>query len=103
MGLNGWSSHPGNGWGREVLEEKVPPCIGTSKEIPKSAQGSLCPTELSPGGFLPSTSVREKLQKRGKDTHVTKEKSRIYYPTFQVFIIQHSRTKILSLKCFFIY
>lgn len=87
----------------EALKDKVPPSFGISKRIPNPAQGSLSPLS-SALELLPSIHIcTEKLQKSGDNTPTTKEKPRIYYPAFQVFITQHSRTKILSLKCFFFF
>lgn len=71
-------------------------CIHTANRIINSAealQPSSC-TQLLRVSFL-HTSIGKVLEE--EKSNVTKEKS------IRVFIIQHSRTKILSLKCFFFF
>lgn len=76
------------------MNEEVPQCICTANGIINSAEGS--PAVILHSAFegFCVTHLYWKRFGRGKSNmHVTKKSVR-------VFIIQHSRTKILSLKCF---
>lgn len=78
--------------------KKLSLCIHTANRIINSAealQPSSC-IQLLRVSFL-HISIGKVLEEEKSNMQVTKEKS------IRVFIIQHSRTKILSLKCFFFF